>query len=51
MIRKEYMETTNDRWVSLSPQTQVEIPHHMSEEAEVSSDRDTHASVHFIIPA
>lgn len=27
------METTNDRWVSLSPQTQVEVRHHTSEEA------------------
>lgn len=29
------METTNDRWVSSSPQTQVEIPNDMSAEAEV----------------
>lgn len=29
------METTNDKWVSLSPQAQVEIPDHMSEEAGV----------------
>lgn len=29
------METTNDKWVSLSLQAQVEIPDHMSEEAGV----------------
>lgn len=28
------METTNDRWVSLSPLIQVEIPNDMSAEAE-----------------
>lgn len=27
------MESANDRWTSLSPQTQVEVPNHMFEEA------------------
>lgn len=41
VIRKEYMRTTNAKQMSLSPQTQVETPEHMSEEAGVPATETT----------